>query len=74
MGKSSKFLIGALLGAAAAALLTPVSGKRARGSALRAAKRAGVPTEKLEGALSDLVEKGGELLAQAAGSKTKRKK
>jgi len=36
MSKSGKFLLGALLGAVAAVLLTPVAGKKAR-SALRAA-------------------------------------
>lgn len=62
------------MGAAATALLTPVSGKKARTAALQAAKRVGVPTDKLAGALDDLVEKGGELLESASGSKTKRKK
>jgi len=65
MGKSSKFLLGALLGAAAAALLTPVAGKRARAKVKQAAKQAGVPTGSLEDAVSKLVKKGGSVFSAA---------
>ncbi|MBI1961452.1 MAG: hypothetical protein HYS45_01985 [Parcubacteria group bacterium] len=86
MAKSGKFLAGALVGAAAAALLTPIAGKIARKKVMEAANKAGLDREKLEQAASAVMEKGSELLRQArkealekrgrkkaAGSKTKTK-
>ncbi len=74
MPKSSKFFLGALLGAAAVALLTPVTGKKARSVFSKAAKSAGIPTDKIKSAFDDLSEKGEELLGKASSSKTKNKK
>ncbi len=86
MAKSGKFLAGALVGAAAAALLTPIVGKTARKKVMEAANKAGLDREKLEQAASAVMEKGSEFLRQAreearerrarkktAGSKTKTK-
>jgi gas vesicle protein len=58
MSKSSKFLAGALLGAAAAALLSPVSGKSARNKVKKVAQKAGVDTKKLESNVNALAGKG----------------
>ena len=41
-----KFVFGALLGAAAAALLTPVAGKKARKKVADTAEKAGIDKEK----------------------------
>jgi len=73
MGKS-KFLVGAILGAAAAALLTPVTGKKTRDSVKKAAKRVGVPTDGVAEAVNSIVEKGTELLSKADGTKDKKTK
>ncbi|MBI2636906.1 MAG: YtxH domain-containing protein [Parcubacteria group bacterium] len=81
MVASKKFLAGALVGAAAAALLTPLTGKKARKKVAEAANRAGLDREKLEGALGAVVEKSSELLRtvreeaaeKRSGSKTKTK-
>jgi len=71
MGKS-KFVAGALLGAVAALLLTPVTGKKTRASLKKAAKRAGVPTDRMEGAIDSIIEKGSEMLAAADGTTRKK--
>lgn len=39
MAKTTKFLLGAILGAAAAALLTPVAGKQARAELKKIARK-----------------------------------
>jgi gas vesicle protein len=57
MGKS-KFIVGALLGAAAAALLTPVSGKGARTKVKKAALKVGLDTNKLESQVGQLAKQG----------------
>lgn len=80
MPKSGKFLIGALVGAAAAALLTPVAGKKARQKLAEQAKKAGMDREKFEEVVETVAQKGSELLKQAQSSvgarktKTKTKK
>ncbi|MBI2050508.1 MAG: YtxH domain-containing protein [Parcubacteria group bacterium] len=77
MGKSGKFLAGALLGAAAAALLTPVAGKKARKKVAEGLEKAGVDREMVEETLRAAAKKGSDLLKQArkevAASKTKTK-
>jgi gas vesicle protein len=65
MGKSGKFMFGALLGAAAAALLTPVAGKKARKKVAETAEKAGVDKEKIEQVKKQAKELGGELLDKA---------
>ena len=65
MAKSGKFLAGALVGAAAVALLTPIAGKKARQKVMEAANKAGLDREKLEEVASAVMEKGSELLRQA---------
>lgn len=76
-------MVGALVGAAAAALLTPIAGKKARKKVVEAARKAGVDREALAAAADAVVEKGSEFLRQAreevaqkkrTGSKTKTKK
>ncbi|OJI07629.1 hypothetical protein BK004_00895 [bacterium CG10_46_32] len=86
MAKSGKFLAGALIGAAAAALLTPIAGKKARKKMMEAASKAGLDRDAIEGAVGGIVEKGSKLLQQAkkevaeqgskatSGSKTKTKR
>jgi len=76
MGKSKKFLAGALLGAAAAVLLTPVAGKKARKKVVEGLEKAGVDRETIAETVSAAVKKGSELLKQAkkqTASKTKTK-
>ena len=65
MRKSGKFLAGALLGAAAAALLSPVTGKKARKKVIEAANKAGLDRERLEGMANAVMEKGSEFLREA---------
>jgi len=60
MSKSGKFLFGALLGAAAAALLTPIAGKKARQKLQKTAEKV-----KSDERFSQIVEKGAEILAKA---------
>lgn len=80
MSKSGKFLLGALLGAAAAVLLTPVAGKKARGSLKKMAVKQGLPLEAIEAKAEELLAKGKEAAASAlpkkpvAPKKTKTKK
>jgi len=62
MSKTGKFIAGAILGAAATALLTPVSGKKVRAKINSTAKKAGFKTEKYEAKLQDIVEQGALLL------------
>ena len=59
MSKTGKFIAGAILGAAATALLTPVSGKKVRAKINSTAKKAGFKTEKYEAKLQDIVEQVG---------------
>ena len=81
MSKSSKFVLGAIIGAAAAALLTPVSGKKARDKVKSAAGRAGIDTKELEKKVKSLAQKGGRAIESAVaavqekaqGTKTKTK-
>jgi gas vesicle protein len=61
MGKTAKFIFGAIVGATAAALLTPVTGKRARKEALKIAKKVGIDTDKLDSAADLLIKKGEEI-------------
>lgn len=72
MGKSGKFIFGALLGAAAAALLTPVAGKEARTSLKKVANKKSL--EKIVGSGSDLVNTVLENIAAKPRRKTKPKK
>ncbi|MEK7189003.1 MAG: hypothetical protein AAB671_00655 [Patescibacteria group bacterium] len=78
MGKSGKFLAGALLGAAAAALLSPVSGKAARKKVAEGLEKAGLDRAKAAVAASAAGKIGSELLKRArkevAASKTKTKR
>lgn len=59
MGKSGKFIFGALLGAAAAALLTPVAGREARTSLKKVANKR---------SLEKIVESGSDLVNAALGN------
>jgi len=54
----SKFLAGALLGGLAAALLTPLSGKKNRDKVKKVAQNAGLDTKKIESKVSELTKKG----------------
>ena len=76
MGKPGKFLVGALVGAAAAALLTPVTGKKARKKVAERLEKAGVDREKIEEAAGAARKIGRALLERAkkeAASKSKTK-
>lgn len=53
------------MGAAAAALLSPVTGKKARKKVMEAANKAGLDREKLEGMANAVMEKGSEFLREA---------
>lgn len=73
MSKTGKFIAGAILGAAAAALLTPVSGKKARAKLKAGAQKAGLKTEKYEAKLQSLVDEGANLLQRlTAGAQEKK--
>ncbi|PIQ78445.1 MAG: hypothetical protein CO042_03550 [Parcubacteria group bacterium CG_4_9_14_0_2_um_filter_41_8] len=63
MAKSGKFLFGALLGATAAALLTPFAGKKARQKLSKTAKKV---TE--DERVSGLIEKGEQVFDKAKKS------
>ncbi len=72
MSRTGKFIAGAILGAAATALLTPVSGKKMRAKINSSAKKAGIKTDKYEAKLQTIVEEGAAILQKltaAAGSK-----
>ncbi len=75
MGKAAKFIFGAIIGAVATALLTPVSGKRAREQASKIAKKAGLDSKKLSSVADFVVKKGREFLDEAKiqGKKNPRK-
>jgi len=67
MAKSSKFLFGAIVGALAAAFLTPVSGKKAREKVSKLAKKSGIDQKQasaLLGVLDDVKKKGIEIFEQ----------
>jgi gas vesicle protein len=68
MGRPSKFIFGAVLGAVAAALITPVAGKKARTRLKQAAQKAGVDTKKLDKQIGGIIEKGGQLLREVKQS------
>lgn len=77
MSKTGKFIAGAILGAAAAALLTPVSGKKARAKINATAKKAGIDLGKYGVKIDKVVDAGSEILrqiSQGAPNKTKVKK
>jgi len=68
MSKSSKFVLGALVGAVAAALLTPVSGKKARDKVKHTASKAGLDANKIEKRVHSLAKKGAEALGSLAAA------
>ncbi|MBU2575993.1 YtxH domain-containing protein [Patescibacteria group bacterium] len=77
MSKSGKFVLGALLGAAAAALLTPIAGKKTRQKLQKTVEKV-----KSDERVNQIIEKGSEIFEKAkdaAGekinqqTKTKRK-
>ena len=72
MAKTGKFILGAVLGAAAAALLTPISGREARTGLKSAANKRGL--NKLIAGGSDLVNSVLGNQTTAARRKTKTKK
>ena len=72
MSKSGKFVLGAILGAAAAALLTPVAGREARKNFKKAANKTGF--QKLAASGTDLVNTVLENFAPQPRRKTKAKK
>ena len=77
MGKSSKFVAGAVLGAVAAMLLTPVAGKKVREQVKKLAKRAGIDADALGKHAQQLVQAGAKFAASASvakQAKTKTKK
>lgn len=61
MSKSGKFILGALLGAGAAVLLTPITGKKARGSLRQAAEKRGLDVKAIQSKVESLWERGEEL-------------
>ena len=65
MGKSGKFIFGALLGAAAAALLTPVAGKKARKKVAQTAEKVGIDKEKIDQVVNQAKDFGSDLLQKA---------
>ena len=77
MAKSGKFIAGALIGAAAAALLTPIAGKKARKKIMDAAKSAGFDAEKIDEFAQSAKKIGQRIIKeatkQAPESKTKNK-
>lgn len=73
MGKTAKFIFGAIVGAAAAALLTPVTGKRARQEASKIAKKAGIDTDKLNSAADFLVKKSEQIFEKSKEPPAKRR-
>jgi gas vesicle protein len=58
-------VFGALLGAAAAALLTPVAGKKARKKVADTAEKAGIDKEKIDQVVGQAKDIGGGLLKKA---------
>lgn len=72
MPKSGKFVLGAIIGAAAAALLTPVAGRQARASLKKVANKSSL--EKLAGRGSDLVNTALKNIAPKPRRKTNTKK
>ena len=62
MSKSGKFLLGALLGATAAVLLTPVTGKKARSSLRGLAEKKGLDTSAIQSKVESLLARGQELI------------
>jgi len=61
MSKSGKFILGALLGAGAAILLTPVTGKKARGALRATAVKKGLDVEALQEKMEGLLSRGKDL-------------
>lgn len=72
MGKTDKFIWGAVLGAAAAALLTPVTGRVARIGIKKIANHHGL--DKLAAGGGDLVKSAFKSFTAKLDQKTKRKK
>lgn len=76
MSKSGKFLLGALLGAGAAVLLTPVTGKKARSSLRNLAEKKGLDAGALQSKAESLLARGAKLvqaIKQEEPPKPKRK-
>lgn len=66
MSKSGKFILGALLGATAAVLLTPVTGKKARSALRTTAVKKGLNVEAVQEKVQELLARGEELVKGAA--------
>lgn len=64
MGKA-KFVLGAILGAAAAALLTPVNGRKAREKLIKMGEDLGIDPDEVKKKVEDLARESGVIIQEA---------
>lgn len=70
----SKFILGAILGAAAAALLTPVTGRKAREKLVKLGEGMGFDSDIVKKKVDEFAREGAAILQEAVGARRSAKR